>query len=49
LVVRREGKKLLGRPKRRREDNIEIVLQEMGWGSWTGLMWLKTGAGGGLL
>jgi hypothetical protein len=31
LVVRREGKKLLGRPKRRWEDNIKMDLQEMGW------------------
>ena len=32
LVVRREGNKLPGRPKRRREDNIKMDLQEMGWG-----------------
>jgi hypothetical protein len=49
LMVRCEGKKLLGRPKRRWEDNIKIDLQEMRWGAWTGLIWLKTGAGGRLL
>ena len=32
LVVRREGKKLLGRPKRRWKDNIKVHLREMGWG-----------------
>ena len=26
-----EGKKLLGRPKRRWEDNIKMDLQEVGW------------------
>jgi hypothetical protein len=24
-------------------------LQEMGWGAWTGLIWLRIGTGGGLL
>ena len=32
LVWKREGKKLLGRPRRRWEDNIEMDLQEVGWG-----------------
>jgi hypothetical protein len=27
-----EGKRLLRRPKRRREDNIKMDLQEVGWG-----------------
>ena len=27
-----EGKRPLGRPKRRWEDNIKIDLQEVGWG-----------------
>jgi len=22
-------------------------LQEVGWGAWTGLLWLRTGTGGG--
>jgi len=26
------GKRPLGRPRRRKEDNIKIVLQEVGWG-----------------
>jgi hypothetical protein len=45
---------LVGRPKGRRplgrwEDNIKIDLQEVGWGTWTGLIWLRIGTGGGLL
>jgi len=30
------------RPRHRWEDNININLQEMGWGTWTGLIWLRT-------
>ena len=44
-----EGKRLLGRPRRRWEDNIKVVLQEVGWGAGTGLVWLRTGTGGGHL
>jgi hypothetical protein len=33
----------------RREDNIKMVLQEVGWGAWTGLIWLSIGTGGGHL
>jgi len=32
LVKKPEGKKPLGRPRRRWEDNIKIVLQEIGCG-----------------
>jgi hypothetical protein len=32
LVGRPEGRQPLGRPRRRREDNIKINLQEVGWG-----------------
>jgi hypothetical protein len=32
LVGKPEGKRQLGRPERRWEDNIEMDLQEMGWG-----------------
>jgi hypothetical protein len=30
LVRKPEGKRLLGRPRRRREDNIKTDIQEMG-------------------
>jgi hypothetical protein len=49
LVGRPEGRRPLGRPKRRWEDNIKMDLQEVGWGAWTGLIWLRIGTGGGLL
>jgi hypothetical protein len=49
LVGRSEGRRPLGRPRRRCEDNIKMDLQEVGWGAWTGLMWLRIGTGGGLL
>jgi len=32
LVDRPEGKRPLGRPKHRREDNIKMDLQELEWG-----------------
>jgi hypothetical protein len=43
LVRKPEGKRSLGRPRCRREDNIKIDLQEVGWGARTGLLWLRTG------
>jgi hypothetical protein len=49
LVGRPEGRRPLGRPRRRWEDNIKIDLQEVGWGAWTGLIWFRIGTGGGLL
>jgi hypothetical protein len=32
LVAKLEGKRQLGRTRRRWEDNIKMDLQEMGWG-----------------
>jgi hypothetical protein len=49
LVGKIEGRRPLGRPKRRWEDNIKMDLQEVGWGAWTGLIWLRIGTGGGHL
>jgi hypothetical protein len=49
LVGRSEGRRPPGRPRRRWEDNIEMDLQEVGWGAWNGLIWLRIGTGGGLL
>ena len=34
LVGKPEGKRPLERPRRRREDNIKMDLQEVGRGSW---------------
>jgi hypothetical protein len=49
LVGRPEGRRTFGRPRLRWEDNINMDLQEVGWGAWTGLVWLRIGTGGGLL
>jgi len=46
LVVKPEGKRPLGRLRRRWEDNIKMDLQEVGLGVWTGLSWLSIGTGG---
>jgi hypothetical protein len=49
LVGKLEGRRPLGRSRRRWEDNIKMGLQEVRWGAWTGLIWLRIGTGGGLL
>ena len=45
LVGKPEGKRLLGRPRRRWEDNIKMDRQEVGCGVWTGSSWLRIGTG----
>jgi len=49
LVGKPEGKRLLGRPRRRWEDNIKMDLQEVGGVMGTGWSWLRIGTGGGHL
>jgi hypothetical protein len=49
LVRKPEGRRPLGRPRLRWEDNIKMDLRELGWGAQTGLIWLRIGTGGGLL
>ena len=49
LVGKPEGKRPLGRPRHRREDNIKLDLQEVGEGFGTGWSWLRIGRGGGHL
>jgi hypothetical protein len=44
-----EGRKPLGRPRRRWEDDIKVDFREVGWGAWTGFIWLRIGTGGELL
>jgi hypothetical protein len=48
LVGKPEGKRPLGRPRRRWLDNIKIDLREDGMG-WTGSIRLRIGTSGGLL
>ena len=48
LVGKPEGKRPLGRPRRRWEDNIKMDLQEVGVVG-TGWSWLRIGTDGGHL
>jgi hypothetical protein len=48
LVGKPEGKMPLGRSRCRWEGNSKTDIQEVGWVGWTGLIWLRTGTGGGL-
>jgi len=41
-----DGKRQLGRPRHRWEDNIKLDLQEAGWGAWTGSIWFRTETSG---
>jgi hypothetical protein len=45
LVGKPEGKRPLGRPRCRWKDNVRMDLQEVGYGVWTGLGWLRIGGG----
>jgi hypothetical protein len=49
LVGKPEGKRPLGRPRRRWEDNIKIDLQKVRGVVGTGWSWLRIGTGGGHL
>jgi hypothetical protein len=49
LVGRPEGKRPLGRPRRRWEDNIRMDLRETGIDGRTGFGWLRIGSSGGIL
>jgi hypothetical protein len=45
-VEKPEGKRPLGRPRRRWVDNIKTDLREI---EWDGPIWLRVGTSGGLL
>jgi hypothetical protein len=51
LVGKPEGKKPLGRPRRRWVDTIKMDITEIGWDGvdWIGWIWLRIGTSGGLL
>jgi hypothetical protein len=49
LVGKPEGRRPLGRPRRRWEDGVRMDLMEIVLGVWIGFDCLRTGAGGGLL
>jgi hypothetical protein len=46
-----EGKRPLGRPRRRWEDNIKMDLREIGidGANWIGFSWLRIGSSGGIM
>ena len=47
LVGKPQGKKPLGRPVRRWDDNIRWIFTKWDVWVWTGLIWLRIGTGGG--
>jgi hypothetical protein len=49
LAGKPEGKRPLGRPRRRWIDNIKMDLLEIGVSVVAGLVWLRIGTGGELL
>ena len=49
LVGKPEGKRPHRRPRCRWKTNIKTNFQEVEWGSWTGLKWLRIATGGGRL
>jgi hypothetical protein len=49
LVGKPEGRRPLGRPRRRWLDNIKMDLVWWDGVMWTGLVWLRIGTGGELL
>jgi hypothetical protein len=44
-----EGKRTLGRPRRRWEDEIRMAIRKTGCEGWTGFYWPRIGTGGELL
>jgi hypothetical protein len=46
LVRKPEGKRPLGRPRRRWVDNIKMDLRELGWSGMDLLIWLRIGTNG---
>jgi hypothetical protein len=49
FVAKPDGKRRLGRPRRRWEDIIETDLMEIGFGVWIGFICLRIGTGGDFL
>jgi hypothetical protein len=49
LVRKTEGKRPLGRPRRRWEDGIRMDLRGTGLGVWIGFDWLRIETSGRLL
>jgi hypothetical protein len=43
LVEKPVGKRLLGIHRYRCQDSITVDIREIGWGMWTGLIWVTIG------
>jgi hypothetical protein len=46
LVGKPEGKRLLGRPRHRWDDDFRKDVREIGGKLWTGFIWLRIGISG---
>jgi hypothetical protein len=46
LMEKPVGKRPLRRPRPGWQDNIKTDLQEVGWETWNGLIWLRIGTDG---
>jgi len=49
LVGKPEGRRPLGRPRRRWEEMYKWIFRKLDVGVWTGLRWVRIGTGGGHL
>jgi hypothetical protein len=49
LVGKSKGRRPLGKPTLRDENNIKMDLREVAWRARTGSIWHRIGTGGGLL
>jgi hypothetical protein len=49
ILVRRPERRPLGRPRHIWENNIKMDFQDVEWGLWMGMIWLRIGTRGGLL
>jgi hypothetical protein len=49
LLGKPEERRALERSRRKGEYNIKMDLKEVGWGAWTGFIWLRIGTGGALV
>jgi hypothetical protein len=49
VVGRPDWRRPFGKHMRRWKGNIKINLRKVGWGAWTGSIWLRIGTAGGLL
>jgi hypothetical protein len=44
--IRPEERRPIGRPRCGLENNMKMGLQNVGWGTLNGLIWLRIGSGG---